>query len=93
LLVKTLTAFPLGCPDDVLHYSIPDSDALDRTVAELFSPLLVKLSGGLALEELQQVRQPLTNWEQIIRQCWERLPALGHAGGTCATAGSAYSLA
>lgn len=75
-VITTLAAFPLGCPDEVLERSVPDRNALDKTVGELFAPLLVKLSGGLALEALQQVRRPVTNWEQIIRQCWERLPAL-----------------
>jgi hypothetical protein len=75
-LVKTLAAFPLGCPKDILQRSISNPKKLDKTVSDLFSPLLVRLSGGLALEALQQVRRPVTNWEQIIRQCWERLPAL-----------------
>lgn len=75
-IVKILGAFPRGCPDRVLRRCIGKTPRLEKTIAGLFPSVLVKLSGGWALEALQQVRRPVTNWEQIIQQCWERLPAL-----------------
>jgi hypothetical protein len=75
-LVQTLAAFPLGCPPQTLDRLIPQKKELERVKDELFGPLLVELSDGLALESLQQVRRPRTDWEQILARCWETLPAL-----------------
>ena len=75
-LVTTLAAFPQGCSQEVLQHHIPDEKQLERARSELFAPLLVELSEGLALEPLQQVRRTHTNWEQILSRCWETLPAL-----------------
>ena len=75
-LVTTLAAFPQGCPQETLQRYIPDKKQLERARSELFAPLLVELSEGLALESLQQVRRINTNWEQILSRCWETLPAL-----------------
>jgi hypothetical protein len=75
-LVRTLAAFPLGCSMDTLRRFIPHERKLKKAKAELFGPLLVELSDGLALERLQQVRRPGTDWEQVLARCWETLPAL-----------------
>lgn len=75
-LVRTLAAFPLGCPSETLRRLIPHEKKLKKAKADLFGPLLVELSDGLALERLQQVRRPGTDWEQILARCWETLPAL-----------------
>lgn len=75
-LVRTLAAFPLGCSTETLRRFIPHEKKLKKAKAELFGPLLVELSDGLALERLQQVRRPGTDWEQILARCWETLPAL-----------------
>lgn len=75
-LVTTLAAFPLGCSPKTLQYYIPDKKQLEKARSELFGPLLIELSGGLALEQLQQVRRIHTNLEQILSRCWEKLPAL-----------------
>ena len=75
-LVTTLAAFPQGCPKQVLHGQISDKIQTEKARSELFAPLLVELSEGLALEPLQQVRRTHTNWEQILSRCWETLPSL-----------------
>ena len=75
-LVTTLAAFPQGCPEKVLHEQISDKGQIEKARSELFGPLLVELSGGLALEPLQQVRRTRTDWEQILFRCWENLPSL-----------------
>ncbi len=75
-LVTTLAAFPQGCPREILHEQIADKKQIEKARSELFGPLLVKLSGGLALEPLQQVRRTRTDWEQILFRCWENLPSL-----------------
>ena len=75
-LVTTLAAFPLGCSQQMLQHYIPDEKQLERARSELFGPLLVELSEGLALEPLQQVRRSHTSWEQTLSRCWETLPAL-----------------
>lgn len=75
-LVRTLAAFPLGCPAETLRRFVPQEKKLKKAKAELFGPLLVELSDGLALERLQQVRRHGTDWEQILARCWETLPAL-----------------
>ncbi len=76
VLVRTLAAFPLGCPPQTLSRFIPHEKKLKKAKSELFRPLLVELSDGLALESLQQVRRQGTDWEQILARCWETLPAL-----------------
>ena len=75
-LVTTLAAFPQGCPKEILHDQFSDKTQIEKARSELFAPLLVELSEGLALEPLQQVRRTRTNWEQILSRCWEELPAL-----------------
>ena len=75
-LVTTLAAFPQGCSQETLQRYIPDEKQLEKARSELFAPLLVELSEGLALESLQQVRRINTNWGQILSRCWETLPAL-----------------
>ena len=75
-LVTTLAAFPQGCPEKILHDQISDKGQIEKARSELFGPLLVELSGGLALEPLQQVRRTRTDWEQILSRCWENLPSL-----------------
>ena len=74
-LVTTLAAFPQGCPKQILHDQISDKTQTEKARSELFAPLLVELSEGLALEPLQQVRRTRTSWEQILSRCWERLPS------------------
>ena len=75
-LVATLAAFPQGCSQETLQHYLPDKKQREKARSELFAPLLVELSEGLALESLQQVRRINTNWEQILSRCWEILPAL-----------------
>ena len=74
-LVTTLAAFPQGCSEKILHDQISDKEQIKKARSELFAPLLVELSDGLALEPLQQVRRTRTDWEQILSRCWERLPS------------------
>ena len=84
-LVTTLAAFPQGCPKQILHDQISDKTQIKKARSELFAPLLIELSEGLALEPLQQVRRTRTNWEQILSRCWETLPShdalVAHAPG------------
>lgn len=75
-LVTTLAAFPQGCPKKILHKHISDKKQIEKARSELFSPLLVELSEGLALEPLQQIRRTRTDWEQILSRSWENLPSL-----------------
>jgi hypothetical protein len=75
-VVKALGTFPQGCPDTILRRAVSNAKRLNETVTELFPSVLVRLAAGWALEGLQQVRRPVTNWEQILQQCWERLPGL-----------------
>jgi hypothetical protein len=75
-MIRTLAAFPLGCPYETLRRFIPREKKLKQAKADLFGPLLVELADGLALERLQQVRRFGTDWEQILARCWETLPAL-----------------
>lgn len=75
-LVRTVAAFPIGCPPKVLRRFIPNEKKLKKARSELFGPLLVELSDGLALESLQHVRRPQFDWEQILARCWDTLPAL-----------------
>ncbi|MCA1567583.1 MAG: hypothetical protein LC803_18425 [Acidobacteria bacterium] len=76
ILVRTLAAFPLGCSIETLRRFIPQEKKLKKAKGDLFGPLLVELSDGLALEKLQQVRRLGTDWEQVFARCWETLPAL-----------------
>ena len=75
-LVTTLAAFPQGCPKQILHDQISEKSQIEKARSELFAPLLIELSEGLALEPLQPVRRTRTNWEQILSRCWETLPSL-----------------
>jgi hypothetical protein len=79
-MVQTLAAFPLGCPQETLQKYIPSKRSRERARSELFGPLLVELSSGLALEKLQQVRRSSMDWEQLLARCWETLPALDALG-------------
>jgi hypothetical protein len=82
-LVRTLAAFPRGCPADVAAEALGSAKRLNRVRADLFGPLLVELPEGLALERLQQVRRLIADWEHVLARCWDMLPAqdslLGHA--------------
>lgn len=75
LTVSTLAAFPLGCPNEIWEKQVPSAKERARVREDLFNPLLVELSGGLALEKLQQVRRSSMNWERILARSWETLPA------------------
>lgn len=72
-LVRLLAVFPQGCPPAILQRELGDQFAATR--AALFGPLLVELAEGLALEQLQQVRRPHLQWENILARTWETLPA------------------
>jgi hypothetical protein len=74
-LVRTLAAFPRGCPPEVAVRALGSSDRLAEVQADLFGPLLVRLPEGLALERLQQVRRPVSDWEYVLARCWDTLPA------------------
>ncbi len=74
-LVRTLAAFPQGCPKEILYDQFSDKTQIEKVRYELFDSLLVELSEGMALERLQRVRRTRTNWEQILARCWEKLPA------------------
>jgi hypothetical protein len=82
-LVRTLAAFPRGCPPEVAVQVLGSPTRLAEVEAELFGPLLVRLPEGIALERLQQVRRPVSDWEQVLARCWDTLPAqdslLAHA--------------
>lgn len=73
--VSTLAAFPLGCPPEIWQKSVPSEKIRERVRDELFAPLLVELSNGLALEQLQQIRRSNLNWERELARSWETLPA------------------
>lgn len=75
-LVRTLTAFPRGCPTDIVLRAVGSPARLSKVKSDLFGALLVDLPDGLALERLQQVRRPTSDWEQVLARCWETLPAL-----------------
>ncbi len=79
-MIRTLAAFPLGCPQQTLQTYIPSKKSRERARSELFGPLLVELSSGLALEKLQQIRRSSMDWEQLLARCWETLPALDALG-------------
>jgi hypothetical protein len=82
-LVRTLAAFPRGCPAEVATEALGSAKRLSRVRADLFGPLLVELPEGLALERLQQVRRLIADWEHVLARCWDTLPAkdslLAHA--------------
>ncbi len=73
--VQILTAFPSGCPDHIAHQVLGSEAEFAKIKTDLFGPLLVELSEGLALERLQQIRRPITDWEHILSRCWDTLPA------------------
>jgi hypothetical protein len=74
-LVRTLAAFPRGCPAEVAAEALGSAKRLARVRADLFGPLLVELPEGLALERLQQVRRLIADWEHVLARCWDTLPA------------------
>ena len=82
-LVRTLAAFPRGCPSNIAAESLSSPARLPEVRADLFGPLLIDLPEGLALERLQQVRRPIADWEHVLARCWDTLPAqdslLAHA--------------
>jgi hypothetical protein len=82
-VVRTLAAFPRGCPKAVAEAAAGSASRLAKVRSQLFAPLLVELPDGLALERLQQIRRPVTDWEQVLARAWETLPAhdalLAHA--------------
>src|SRR5262249_28592045 len=82
-LVRTLAAFPRGCPADVLHAHVGNGRKLKSARDALFGPLLVELPEGLALEQLQQVARGGSPWEQVLARAWDTLPGLS-ALGECA---------
>ncbi len=75
-VVRTLAAFPRGCPKAVAEAAAGSAARLAKVRSQLFAPLLVELPEGLALERLQQIRRPVTDWEQVLARAWETLPAL-----------------
>jgi hypothetical protein len=74
-LVRTLAAFPRGCPAEIAAQGLSSPARLQEVRADLFGPLLIELPEGLALERLQQVRRPIADWEHVLARCWETLPA------------------
>jgi hypothetical protein len=74
-LVRTLAAFPRGCPADIAADSLGSPARLAKVRADLFGPLLIELPEGLALERLQQVRRSIADWEHVLARCWDTLPA------------------
>jgi hypothetical protein len=82
-LVRTLAAFPRGCPTSIAVEALGSEARLAKVRADLFGPLLIDLPEGLALERLQQVRRPIADWEHVLARCWDTLPAqdslLAHA--------------
>jgi hypothetical protein len=75
-LVQTLAAFPRGCPEAVVHEHVGNGRKLRQARNELFGPVLVKLPGGLALEQLQQVSRGGSSWENALARCWDAMPAV-----------------
>src|SRR5262249_27512967 len=53
VLVRTLAAFPRGCPAHITSAAVGSSRRFNKARTELFGPLLVDLPEGLALERLQ----------------------------------------
>lgn len=75
-LVRTLAAFPCGCPSEVIAAHVGNGRKLKTARDELFGPLLVELPGGLALEPLQQVLRGGSEWEHALARCWDTMPAV-----------------
>ena len=75
-LVRTLAAFPRGCPPEVIHDHVGNGRKLKTARDELFGPLLVELPGGLALEQLQHVSRGGSEWEHALARCWDSMPAV-----------------
>jgi hypothetical protein len=75
-LVRTLAAFPCGCPSEVIADHVGNGRKLKTARDELFGPLLVELPGGLALEQLQQVLRGGSEWEHALARCWDAMPAV-----------------
>jgi len=76
LLVRTLAAFPRGCPDAVVHAHVGNGQKLKAARDQMFGPLLVELPGGLALEQLQQVSRGGSFWENALARCWDSMPGV-----------------
>jgi hypothetical protein len=75
-LVRTLAAYPRGCPDAVVHAHVGNGRKLKAARDQLFGPLLVELPGGLALEQLQQVSRGGSFWENALARCWDSMPGV-----------------
>jgi hypothetical protein len=75
-LVRTLAAYPRGCPEAVVHAQVGNGRKLKAARDQLFGPLLVELPGGLALEQLQQVSRGGSSWENALARCWDSMPAV-----------------
>lgn len=75
-LVRTLAAYPRGCPEPVVHTHVGNGRKLKAARDQLFGPLLVELPGGLALEQLQQVSRGGSSWENALARCWDSMPAV-----------------
>jgi len=75
-LVETLIAYPQGCPINILQARFGSHTDLDEARRDLFGPLLVELSNGLALEGLQRVKRKRTHWEALVERSFETLPAI-----------------
>ncbi|MDW8224097.1 MAG: hypothetical protein RMJ82_14235, partial [Gemmatales bacterium] len=76
LLVRTLAAFPRGCPAEIVHAHVGNGRKLKVARDQLFGPLLVELPSGLALEQLQQVSRSCSPWENTLARCWDSMPGL-----------------
>ncbi len=74
-LVRTLAAFPRGCPPRITSGALGSSRRLNKARTDMFGPLLVDLPEGLALERLQQVRRLVADWEHVLSRCWDTLPS------------------
>jgi len=75
-LVRTLAAYPRGCPEAVVHTHVGNGRKLKAARDQLFGPLLVELPGGLALEQFQQVSRGGSSWENALARCWDSMPAV-----------------
>jgi len=73
--VRTLAAYPRGCPAEIVHAHVGNGRKLKVARDQLFGPLLVELPGGLALEQLQQVSRGGSFWENALARCWDSMPA------------------
>jgi hypothetical protein len=82
-LVRTLAAFPRGCPEAVIREHVDSGRKLKAARDEMFGPLLVELPGGLALEQMQQVSRGGSSWENALARCWDSMPAASALAETC----------